>query len=874
MSQKSNVPKLGEWLIRLLIPSPKSDLIIGDFEEYMIAKRKEGGRHILLMFWIQLLLSIPSLIRQSIIHWSQLSIYSLKMASRNLKKHLAQQSLNLGGLTIGMACFVVIMLYVNEERSFDRFHKNADRIYRVLDIRKVNGEGEESTSAPTPLVEAMFLDYPDQIESYVRFFNFQAPSMSLSYEKEGRRIHQYNESKIYFVDHHFFKLFDFQLLVGDESSALSEPNKIVISSSMAKKYFGEVDPMGKVLELEGKHYLIVSGVIEDCPRNSHIQYDFLVSFETLDNPAVLAEWLRQSWIWNPSWTYLLLNESTSPDELEARFPEFVQKHFPESRRDRVKLFLQPLVDIHLHSNLDYEMRVNGDELYVNIFTAVAFFILLISYINFINLTTARASIRKKEMGLRKILGSSKNQLVFYLLCDSLLINFLAIVLSIPISLMIIEGMDILLDFRIVDSLFPLPWSLWEIAGLFLTVSLISGIYPAIYLSSFNPIRAVSKGDIEEKRSVFSMRKLMVIGQLALTIVFISWTLIASSQLSFLKNRSVGFDSEKVILLPSLRSPIMAHYPTFKSQLLGTNGIESMTTVEDLPGIKHQTGSYRAFPDEAPIQVPRLIVHNDFAHSMGIPIVAGRDFSEVFEEDYSVIINRTLAKQIGYAPEEAIGKEFNEQKIVGVTEDFHFTSLRRPIGPFVIQKVGDTEGELAFSARYIAIRVNESGMMRSIESIEKLWRELAPQAPFEFFMLEDLLVEQYETENTIGSLSTVFSLLSILIAFLGLYGLSTFLTRRRIKEIGIRKVLGASISSLLVLLSNYFIGLVLIAVIIAIPVAYWIMSNWLEGFAYQISLSGFPFVLSSLIVSVLVLLTISFEVIKSALTNPVNTLRDE
>lgn len=873
----NRIPKLGEKLLRLMLPERTQDLLIGDFEEYIEKITGEKGRRIaVLHFWFQLMFSLPAFLRQSFQHKWLLFRHSLAVAFRNLSRHFGHTALNLLGLSLGISCFTILMLYVQEERSYDRFHSKADQIYRILDIRKLNGIGEESSSAPTPLADAMLVDYPDQIREAVRFFNFQAPTLTLAHQAANGTLKQFNEPNLYFVDKSFFAVFDFPLAQGDEQTALEGPNKIILSQQMVDKYFDGADPLGEIIRFEGSHEFVVSGVFKKLPTNSHFKFDFIVSFETLDNPNVLRDRLRKSWIWNPSWTYVLLNEDVKPETLEAQFPAFVAKYFPESRRDRVKLFLQPLTDIHLYSKLDYEMGPNGDVVYVYIFTTVALFILAISYINFMNLSTARASTRAKEIGIRKVLGGNRSQLVGQLLNESLLANFIAIVLSLPLTYLFLKMLKGLLGKELLLDLNQLPIGLAEVVAFFLVMSFIGGIYPAVFMSSLKPLQVIKSGRINESLYMLSIRKLMVIGQFTLSIVLIVGTMVASQQFKFLQDRPLGFDADKVVLLPSLRSPIMEHYQALKGRLLERPEIHSMTTVEDVPGMKYQTGGYRFREGEDEQQIPRLVVYDDFLETMGIELAAGRDYENEFQQDSdeSVIINETLAKQLGWTPEEAVGQSFSGETIVGVTRDFHFASLHSLMGPFVMEKVSNDLEDLAFSSRYIAVRIDGGKIDATLSYIESQWFSFAPDTPFEYHLLDETLSEQYTAESLLGKLTGVFSVLSILIACMGLYGLSSFSAQRRIKEIGIRKVIGASTQNLVLLLSSSFMKLVLMAILLAWPIAYFVLDRWLEEFAYKVSLSMMPFLAAGLCAFLIVVLTVSYQAIKTSRVNPVESLRDE
>lgn len=875
---KTRLPWLGEKLLNLIVPDHLLIFVIGDFEEFLAEKELQRGKGASkVLFWYQLIIAMPVFIFQSIRFRVLIFKHSIQVAGRHLKRHFSESMLNLAGLSIGVAGFLIILIYVQDELSYDTFHSKSDRIYRVLDFRKVNGIGEESASAPIPLAESMLIDYPEQIESAVRFFNFQAPTLALSTQTDTDEVRQFNESGLYFVDHGFFDVFDFKLLQGNPATALHGPNKIVLSSAMAEKYFDQQNPLGKILRFEGKHDFVVSGVLDSFPDNTHLTFDFLVSFESLDNPEILRKRLRTGWIWNPCWTYVLLKPEMSAQDLEAHFSSFVNKYFPESRRERVKLYLQPIKDIHLYSNLDYEMSPNSQIIYIKVFAATAVFILLISCINFINLVTARASRRYGEIGIRKILGSNRRQLIWQLMHESFFLSFLAMLLAIGLvwlALPLVNGLTSKqLIFDPLADLSKLKWLVFT----FVTVGVLSGIYPAFSISLVRPVQVI-KGrftSIDSSGGAL-LRKCLVVGQFGLSMLLIVGTIVALMQFNYLQKRTLGFQPEQVVLLPILRSPIMDRYETFKGTLLQNSNISSVTTVEDVPGMRHQTGGYRT-QEGTEQQFPRLIVHDDFAKTMGIEMAAGRDFSASYPSDASegVVINEAMVRQLQWAsPEEALGKSFNGEQVVGVVKDFHFSSLHHPIGPFVLERVFDDARSLAFSARYLAIRIETKEINNTLSFIEAHWSALAPNTPFEYKFLGGMLAQQYEAESKLSQLVAVFCTLSLLIACMGLYGLASFSARQRLKEVGIRKVMGASISNLVWMLSASFLKLILFSMFLSWPVAYLMLNKWLEGFAYRIAIDSWPFLISGVLGFMVVFFTVSFQALKASMANPVHILRNE
>lgn len=799
------------------------------------------------------------------------------VALRALRRQKGYAFINIFGLAIGLASFVVIMLYVQDERSYDQFHENADRIYRVLDFRKVDGIGEESSSAPTPLAEAMLADYPDQIEAAVRFFDFQAPTLSLSYEAPtGERL-LFNESNLYFVDADLFTVFDFPLRSGNPQTALSDPNSIVLTPAMARKYFRDEDPIGKSLRFEGQHDLLVTGVLENDPSRTHLDFDFLVSFRTLDNPDVLDPRLRNHWIWNPSWTYVLLSSRTTVEQMEAQFPAFVVRHFPESRHDRVKLYLQPLTDIHLSSNLDYEMGPNSDRAYVYIFSTIAVLVLLISGFNFVNLVTARSARRAKEIGMRKVLGAHRVQLIRQFLFESGLTGLAAVPLALPLIWMMLPIINSFSGKNLAFNLFDRPDALIFLGGTALGIGLFAGIYPALYVSRFRPAKVLSGAVGRSGFGQSRLRKVLVVTQFSLSVLLIVGTVVAIQQMDFMQSRNLGFKPEEVVLLPALRSPVSAKYDVFRERLLEHPDVLALTTVEDVPGMHHQTGGYSIPGRNEDMQFARLIVHDDFAATMGIEMAVGRDFKteNVTDHDDAVLVNEAMVRWGGWeSNEEALGQIIDDQTIVGVMKDFNFVSLHRPIEPFVLERISENLDSYAFSVRYIAARINTENVDEVLSFIRQEWFAISPAWPFEIFFLNDLLATQYDAERTLGRVAAAFALLALIVACLGLFGLSSYMAERRTKEIGIRKVMGASVTSIVLLLSSAFVGLVFVAIIIAWPIAYFALETWLSAFAYRINLGIGPFVLSAILVILVAYTTVSVQAIRAAGTNPVDSLRCE
>jgi putative ABC transport system permease protein len=801
----------------------------------------------------------------------------IKIALRNIFKHKGYSLINIVGLAIGMACCLLILLYVNDELSYDRYHENADRIYRVIEEVRLEGVGEESSSMPFPTGDTLPLEYPDAVEASVRFFNFQLPSMSVQYGTSDEKL--FNEPRFFFADSAVLDVFSFEMIKGDPKKALEEPNTIVITEAVADKYFENEDPIGKTLRWQNGVNLNVTGVLKNIPRNSHFQFDFLASFATLRR--LYGGNLPQNWYWNPCWTYILLKEGASPDALQAQFPALVQKYFPDSIKDKVVIKLQPLKDIHLFSHLDYEINPNSDISYIYIFSAIAVFVLLIACINFMNLATARSANRGREVGMRKVLGAYRTQLIKQFLGESMILCVISALLAVLIVEIVLPAFNAFSGKALSTDYFTDGRLL---AGLFLitiTVGILSGIYPAFFLSGFDPVK-VMKGTLERGGKSSGFRKVLVVVQFAISIVLIIGTIICFQQLNYLRNSGLGFNKDQVIMLPAYGTAPARWYERFRERILQDPHIAKVAAVEDVLGAKYQTGSF--IPEGASEsnmqQIPLLVVTHDFIETFDMEMVSGRSFSKEFPTDITegIIINVSASERFGWSPEEALGKRLRQQnglmlRVIGVVKDFNYASLSQPITPFVLEMPRNA-GQMNGRVRYVAIKTSTADFQQTIGFLKSTWEEVVPNRSFDFFFLDDELDKQYYSEEQMGRVFGVFTILAIVIACLGLLALASFTTELRTREIGIRKVLGAQVSGIVMLLSKEFAKWVLIANVIAWPVAYFVMERWLDSFAYRTFIGIQTFIVATVLAFVIAILTVSFQAIKAALSDPVKSLRHQ
>lgn len=875
-TQPPQPPRFSTWLLERLLTVEDGWAVLGDLEEefyerasaYGIAPARRWYR------W-QAFKSSPLFLSQ-ILYWGVIMLKSyLHVALRNLTKHKGYSFINVAGLAIGIACFTLILLYVQDELRYDRFHTHADRIYRVVEI--IEGS-EESASQPIPVGETLEDQFPHLVERAVRFFNFQAPTLTVEYQVPDSEVRRFNEERFFFTDSTVFEVFDFPMVRGNPTTALAEPNTVVLTESAVQRFFGTADPMGKMLRFEGEHDLTVTGILADVPTNAHFQFDFLASFESLKTIYPNPEQQLTSWYWNPAWTYVLLDENTQPETLEAQFPGFVEQFFPDVIKSDVRLYLQPLTDIHLHSKLDYEIRPNSDIAYIYIFSAIALFILLIACINFMNLSTARSAKRAREVGMRKVLGAYRGQLVRQFLGESVLISTLAVLVALPTVWALLPVLNTFAGKALVLNLGQNPLLLATLIAVPLVVGTLSGLYPALFLSGYKPV-LVLKGSIKMARldAGLLLRKGLVVSQFAISIILMVGTFIIYTQLRYLQNANLGFEEEAVVMISTMRSPMIPQYEAFKDELLEHPRIVSMTIAEDAMGAKYQTGSWVVEGDTEPQQLNRLFVHDDFATTFGIPLAAGREYSEAFPSDNNeaVIVNRAFVEQQGWeSPEAALGRKLGDRAIIGVTEDFHFASLHQPITPFVLPRIPNVPRVRTFFGRYFAVRVNPTDLPTTLAFMESAWQARVPDRPFDYFFLDDNLDALYRSETTLQQVASAFALLAILVACLGLFGLASFTAEQRTKEIGIRKVLGAPLGQLVAMLSKEFVILVGLATLIAWPIAYFALNSWLSNFAYQVNVSFLPFVVAGVLALVIATLTVSYQAVKAALTDPVKALRYE
>lgn len=804
----------------------------------------------------------------------------MKIAFRNLMKHKFISSINLFGLTVGLSCCLLILAYILHELSYDRYHQNAKNIYRVerTFINPSTGQLSLELGSVAPPAGPLLENDFKEIKAMTRVL--QGGTTTFRYEEK-----MFIEEDLYFIDEHFMRMFDVEVLKGNPEKALTEPFSVMLTEEMARKYFGDDDPLNKVVRLDNQFNVKVTGVYKALPNNSHFHPQIMLSFSTLKVSEVYGEEaLRTNWGNNSFFTYVLLPEGYDPKRLETQFPNFLDRHNPAEAAGPIKvsdyssLSLKPLTDIHLYSHKDLELEENGDIKRVYIFTAIALFILLIACINYMNLSTARSVLRAKEIGVRKAIGAGKLELVFQFLFESVLISWVAALLAFAITWLALPWLNqvsgqslaigILLHWIVLLPLLLLPF----------VVGMIAGLYPALFISSFQPVK-VLKGFSKVGGGGVTFRQVLVVAQFTISIILIISTAVVFDQLRYMQQTSLGFNKEHLITF-SNNAALSPNLEAFRNELLANPAVKEIGWSSLIPtqrlldamGSQINHGDSLA-PTKADIKMVRVDEH--FFPAYSIQLVAGRNFSKDYGADTAAfVLNQAAVQALGMSdPEEAIGKEFQygnrKGKLIGVVNDFHFESLHQRILPIVFFKPLDSPGFGTYTVK-IAGENLEGGLAHT----EKVWKTFLPEIPYEYNFFDESYSRLYEAEQRQGTVFTAFACIAIAIACLGLFGLSAFTISQRVKEIGIRKVLGADTSNIVALLSKDFLKLVLIAAVIAFPVAWYAMHKWLEDFAYRIDIPLWIFLVAGLTAALVAFLTVSYQAIKAATANPVKNLRTE
>lgn len=817
----------------------------------------------------------------------------LKIILRNLTKQRFYSLINIAGLAIGLATCLLIVAYVLHEISYDRYHEKADRIYRSILVFQMGGQHGEFSTSPAPMAGVLLDTYPE-IEQAVRFRD--QGEATVFYKEQA-----YKEPNMTFADSTLFQVFTVPLLLGDPATALTEINSLIINASSAEKYFGadwrETNPLGETLLVGGESYQ-VSGVYEDFPANSHMQFTMMLSMISR------AESREEYWLSNNFHTYYVLSEGADPETLQKKVNEtFLTYTIPQLEQytnasyedftrsgSFFRMELHPMKDIHLYSDLYDELEPNGDIRYVYIFSLIAFFVLLIACFNFMNLSTARSAGRAKEVGIRKALGSHRKQLIAQFLLEALTISLISMALALLLAEMALPYFNDLADKQIPLNYFSSWYYLPLILLVAVGVGLLAGSYPAFFLSAFRPA-AVLKGKLASGAKSSKLRSTLVVLQFGISIVLITGTLVIFQQLNHIQHRKLGYDREHVLVVHNTYQ-LGKQVDAFKTELLRNPQITAATISSYLPAQSFNRNTSAIFPDNNPqseymTSIPWWSIDDDYIPTMGMKIIEGRNFSREFSTDsMAMIVNQAAVKQfhLDENGESPIGKilssfggndpdSMQNFTVVGVVEDFNFETMRHRISPMVMV-LGNDKHWMGREIGAISLRLQSDDAAETVAAVEAQWNQYMPDLPFEYSFLDDRFNGLYKSEQKVGEIFTVFCVLAIVIACLGLFGLAAFMAEQRTKEIGIRKVLGASVMSVVMLFSKDFTRLVIIALLVAIPVSYFAMREWLSDFAYRVPLGIGTFVLAGVIALAIAWLTVGFQSLKAAVVNPAKSLRSE
>ncbi len=801
----------------------------------------------------------------------------LKVAMRNLFRNKFYSILNISGLAIGIACCLLIVLFVSDELSYDKYYDNSENTYRLTMAGDLNGSAFDLAVVGDVVGKTMVEDFPEVID-FVRFRQNGSPFI-----RTGENI--FKEEKFVWADHSVIDIFDLDILMGDVNTALTAPKSLIISETAAKKYFGNADPIGQQVEFRQDKDYSVTAVYKDIPSNTHFDFDVIGSMETIDEAK------QNIWMSMNFQTYIVLTPDADIEKMASLFPAMLEKYIgPEVKRfmnmeweqmeqsgSSLAFSLQPVADIHLKSDLQGELDANGDMSYVYIFSAIAFFILLIACINFMNLATARSAHRAKEVGIRKVLGSVKSQLIYQFLAESVLISFISFILAVGVAYLALPFFNDL-SAKELEIPFTNPIFLGSMFSGVLIVGFLAGSYPAFFLSAFKPV-TVLKGSLSNGMKSGALRSVLVVIQFCTSIFLVIGTLVILNQLEFIQNKNLGFDRDQVLIV---NDAYLAggNVSALKTKVESFSEVKSASLSGFLPTPSNNNMNL-FFNGTVPSEGNQVIMSNwtidyEYLETLGIELLEGRNFSRDFATDSTaMIVNEAALKELeiegdplGKIVGTFVSNEGDVQgyRIVGVVKDFHYQTLKSKIGPLALQ-LGNSTGLLN-------LKVNTKDYAGLLSKLESSWMELAPNQPFETSFLDDRFNRMYDAEQRLGKIFGVFATLTIVVACLGLFGLAAYTAENRIKEVGIRKVLGASVGQIVFLLSKDMGKLVLIAFVFGAPLAWYAMNSWLQGFEYRTSIGWTIFAMTALGSLLIALITMSYQSLKAAVSNPVKSLRAE
>ena len=859
MKNKSTAPpKFGHRLLSWIYGGGDHFTLVGDFGEVYAELVKERGRSAaFLWYWIQIFKLIPIFFSNSI-YWSiQMIKNYLKVAFRNIRRHKGFSFINIAGLAIGLACCLLITIWVLDELSYDRFHENAANLYRVEEDQHYSGRIFYVYVTPYPLGPALKAEIPEIIDATRVVWT-------------GGVLFKYTDNT-YFedygraVDPSFLKMFSYPLIKGDKNTALDSPFSVVLTQDLAEKYFGDEEPIGKVLTLNNKYEFTVTGVLENIPHNTYLQFEFLVPYEIM---KISGQTREEDFGTNSIYTFVQLPDGVPVEQANQKIFGFIRTKNPESRTD---LRLMPFTKLHLHEFFGYEKGAGAIQ-YVYIFSVIAFIVLLIACINFMNLSTARSANRAKEVGLRKVVGAVKGHLIRQFYGESVVYAFIALLFAVGIVTLLLPAFSNLSGKELSWGVAGIETVLIGLLGITIFTGLVAGSYPAMFLSAFQPAR-VLKGSLWSGSGGARFRRLLVVAQFALSILLIIGTAVVYQQQSFIKNMRLGWDREHLVYIP-LRADSRNSYQALKQELIQNPQVLNVTGASQLPthiGSNSGGAQWEGKDPELQILIGFDSVDFDFVETLKIEMAEGRAFDREHTSDESRawLVNEEVAKLMD--KDSVIGERFRhvgmEGTIIGVMKNFHYQNLKNKIEPLAIAVNRE-------ALNYMIIRIPPEEVSASLGYIENTWKRVIPTYPFEFRFMDERYDRMYRAEQRIGTLLRYFAALAVFVACLGLFGLASFMAEKRTKEIGIRKVLGASMMQVTRLLCREFFLLVIAANVVAWPAAYFIMKKWLQSYAYRADLGFFVFIGAMLLALLVAILSVGYQAIRAARSNPADSLRYE
>ncbi|MBL0742491.1 ABC transporter permease [Chryseolinea lacunae] len=790
---------------------------------------------------------------------------------RNLVKNKVYTFINISGLAIGLACFILIALYIRDETGYDTGYANADNIYRINTHVDVNGVSNNYPTAHYPAAFDMVQDYPEAVNATTLYRMFYLSNV-LPKVRYGEA--QFEESKFFLADSSFFTVFDFDFKYGNAAKAFENTNSVVLTEAMSKKYFGDTNPLGKLLQLQDTVALKVTGVLQPRKGKSHLEFDFLAHAKPLLNQLIGFR-VDNAYVGLWYYSYVVLQPGSSPAALEAKLPAFVKKYYPPRyTENNAKLTVQNIKDIHLHSNFSTgDMSVNGNIQYVYTLGSIAVLVLIIACINFMNLSIARFSNRGKEVGVRKVMGAERQNLIFQFLGESILIAMMSGLVSLALVRLAMPLFNRLASVQLDPMAIIAPQNLLAIVVIVLFTGLLAGLYPSLVMAAFHPVK-VLKGLHKAANQKMSLRKVLVIAQFTVSLILLIGTLVISQQLSFMRSKDMGFDKDQVMMIPVGGTTMARDFPAFKNKLKQLEAVASVTHVSHNLG--QETLPYLPMiveGKEDEQMLPIMSVGYDFVETFNIDVVSGRFFDQGHNSDSTLafVINESAARALNWT--DPIGRKMSygvggspNSQVIGVVKDFNFDPLRNKVGPLVMY-FSPVQGN-------VAVKVKPGSYQQTIASVEKAWGEQITDKPFSFYFLEEGLAETYAAEENLANVFKYFCGLAIFVASLGLFALASFSAERRMKEIGVRKVLGASEAGLVALLYKEFLVLILISFVIASPLAYYFFDQWLNEFAYRINIGVVPYLIAVVFITFIALITVGYQSISAARRNPVKVLRSE